>query len=177
MGGDSQWHCLYVRIWVMTSSHRRYLAITAASHAAPDPAAPVALRPRRSVKYARMPLAVSLDPQRQPHGIRRPGGPRLVASSLPRIRLSELSKNIQGLPGKTGACLLSPVDTGRRQRLPTRPTLLKPFGGMRRIGAAEHFITLGERIVAIKILFAGLDHVEQMHRGLLAKRCPASSRA
>jgi hypothetical protein len=89
-----------------------------------------------------------------------------------RIRLSALDKNIQGLLGKTGACLLSPVDTGRRQRLPTLPTLLKPFGGMRRIGAAEHFITLGERIVAIKILFAGRDYVEQMHRGLLAKRCP-----
>ena len=89
-----------------------------------------------------------------------------------RIRLSALGKNIQGLLGKTGACLLSPVDTGRRQRLPTLPTLLKPFGGMRRIAAAEHFTTLGERIVAIKILFAGLDYVGQMHRGLLAKRCP-----
>jgi hypothetical protein len=89
-----------------------------------------------------------------------------------RIRLSALGKNIQGLLAKTGACLLSPADTCRRQRLPTLPALLKPFGGMRRIGAAEHFITLGERIVAIEIFFAGLDYVEQMYRALLAKRCP-----
>jgi hypothetical protein len=33
-------------------------------------------------KCDRMPLAVSLDPQRQPHGIRRPGGrPRLASGS------------------------------------------------------------------------------------------------
>jgi hypothetical protein len=89
-----------------------------------------------------------------------------------RIRPSELGKDIQGLLGKTGPRLFSPVDAGRRQALPLLFAFLKPFGGVRRIGAAEDFITLGERIVAIKILFAGLDHVEQMHRGLLAKRCP-----
>ena len=41
---------------------------------------------------------------------------------------------------------------------------------MRRIGPAEDFITLGERIVAVKIGFALRDRAHHPHRGLLAER-------
>ena len=43
---------------------------------------------------------------------------------------------------------------------------------MRRIDPAEDVITHGERIVAFKILFAGLGDVEQSHGRLLAERRP-----
>jgi hypothetical protein len=56
-----------VRFWGTTS-----LARTASYDAAPDPTAPVALRPRRSVKCPRIWLAVSWAPQRRPHKRTRP---------------------------------------------------------------------------------------------------------
>jgi hypothetical protein len=46
------------------------------AHTAPSElgaATPIALHPRQSVKCARMPLAVSPEPQRRPQGIRRSG--------------------------------------------------------------------------------------------------------
>ena len=74
------------------------------------------------------------------------------------------------LPGKTGSRLLSSVDAGRRQALPLLFAFLKPFGGMRRIGAAEHLVTPGQIIFAVKIGFAPCDRAHQPHRGLLAER-------
>jgi hypothetical protein len=122
------------------------LGITAARDAAPDPKAPAALRPRRSVKYARMPLAVSLEPQRQPHSTHRPLGVRAwlsgPPSSLPvaggrRPLRAYCEVRAHIAPGKLSAATPTAFHPRSRWVNPPSASLARP-GGRKEAGKYGH---------------------------------------